>query len=56
MLVELCVGNYETSNGLENNVAGIFENFLEIISKSLVWTHFHNPQIGHSTRIKNLKI
>jgi hypothetical protein len=25
MLVELCVGNYETSNGLENGVVGIFE-------------------------------
>ncbi len=25
MLVELCVGNYETSNDLENGVVGIFE-------------------------------
>ncbi len=31
ILVELCVGNYETSNGLENDVAGIFENFIETI-------------------------
>jgi hypothetical protein len=31
-----CVGNYEKSNGLVNGVDGIFENFMENISKSLV--------------------
>jgi hypothetical protein len=41
--VELCVGNYETSDGLVNGANGIFENFIENISKSLIWIHFHNP-------------
>jgi hypothetical protein len=43
MLVELCAGNYETFDGLENGVDGTFEIFIEIISKSFVWIHFHNP-------------
>jgi hypothetical protein len=34
--VELCLGNYETSNDLVNGANGIFENFIENISKSLV--------------------
>jgi len=55
MLVDLCVGNYETSNGLENGVTRIFEDFIKTISKSLVWIHFHN-QVGHNTQIKNLQI
>jgi hypothetical protein len=31
MLVELCVRNYETLNGLVNDIDGIFENFTKII-------------------------
>jgi hypothetical protein len=49
MLVELCVGNYGTSDGLVDGVDGIFENFTKTISKSFVWIHFHNPQIKHYT-------
>jgi hypothetical protein len=49
MIVELCVGNYETSDGLVNGVDGIFEDFIETISKSFVWIHFHNPEIKHNT-------
>jgi hypothetical protein len=56
MLVELCVGNYETFDGLVNVADGIFEDFTKIISKSFVWIHFHNPHIRHNTRIKNLQI
>jgi hypothetical protein len=36
MLVELCARNYETLDGLVNGVNEIFEDFIEIISKSLV--------------------
>jgi len=36
LLVELCLGNYETSNDLVNGANGILENFIENISKSLV--------------------
>jgi hypothetical protein len=56
MLVELCARNYETLDGLVNGIDGILEDFTKTISKSLVWIHFHNPQIGHNTQIKNLQI
>jgi hypothetical protein len=49
MLVELCVGNYETFNGLVNGAYGIFKDFIKIISKSLVWINFQNPWIKHNT-------
>jgi hypothetical protein len=49
MLVELCVRNYETFDGLVNGADGIFEYFTKTISKSFVWIHFHNPQIGQNT-------
>jgi hypothetical protein len=39
-----------------NGVDGIYQDFTKTISKILVWLHFHNPQIGHNTRIKNLQI
>ncbi len=55
-LVELCVENYETSDGLVNGANDIFENFTKIISNSFVWIHFHNLQIGHNKQIKNLQI
>jgi hypothetical protein len=56
MLMELCAGNYETSDGVVNGVDGIFEDFTKIISKSFVWIHFHNPKIGHNTQIIFLQI
>jgi hypothetical protein len=48
MLVELCARNYETSDGLVNGADGIFKDFIETISKSFVWIHFHIPQIKHN--------
>jgi hypothetical protein len=51
-LVELCVGNYETSNGLVNGVDGIFQDYTKIISKYLIRIQFQNFQIEHKTRIK----
>ncbi len=33
-----------------------FWKFYKTISKSLIWIHFHNPQIEHNTQVKNLKI
>ncbi len=54
--MELCSRNHEASDGLVNGANGIFEGFTKIISKSLIWMHFHNPQIGHKTQIKNLQI
>jgi len=56
MLMELCVRNYETTDGLVNGANGIFEDFTKTISKYFVWIHFHNHQIRHNTWIKNLQI
>jgi hypothetical protein len=56
MLMELCARNYETSDGFVNGANGIFEGFTKTISKSFIWMHFHNPQIGRNTQIKNLQI
>jgi hypothetical protein len=35
MLMELCVGNYETSNGFVNGVNGIFENLQKLFQNLL---------------------
>jgi hypothetical protein len=56
MLVELCAGNYATSDGLVNGVDGTFQDYIENNPKPLIWIHFHNPQIGINTQIKNFHI
>jgi hypothetical protein len=40
MLVELCVGNYITSNGLVNGANKTFQGYFKTWSKSLIWIHF----------------
>ncbi len=47
MLVKLCGGSYETSNDLVNVANGIFQNYIEIISKTLIWIQFQNFQIHY---------
>ncbi len=45
MLVELCVGNYATFDGLVNGVDGIFKastTYCEKIIISILWIMFHN--------------
>jgi hypothetical protein len=49
MLVELCVGNYETSNGFVNGVDGIFQDYTKTISKSLIWIQFQNLKLNINT-------
>jgi hypothetical protein len=56
MLVKLCVKNYETLDGFVNGVDGIFENYIETISKKLVWIHFHNFRTVHNIQIKILEM
>jgi hypothetical protein len=52
MLVEWCVGNYATLNGLvKYDADGTFRNYIENNPKPLIWIHFHNPQIGINTQI-----
>jgi hypothetical protein len=53
---EIVCKKYETLDGFVNGVDGIFEDYIEIISKTFVWIHFHNSQIVHNTQIKNLQM
>jgi hypothetical protein len=53
MLVEQCVGNYRTSDGLVNNVDGTFEEYTKNVSKPLMWINFYNPHIGFNIRLEN---
>ncbi len=52
VLIELCTRNYATLNGLVNGVDGIFKDYTKTLSKSLIWIHFQNPQIGINTRFE----
>jgi hypothetical protein len=50
MLVELCVGNYVTSNGFVNGVNGIFKALTTYCEKIIIWITFQNFEIGTLTR------
>jgi len=52
MLVELCVCNYATSNGLTNGANGIFKVSKIYCEKTIIWMIFQNYQIGTSIREK----
>jgi hypothetical protein len=41
MLVELCVGNYATLDGLVNGADDTFQDYIENNLKPLIWIHFH---------------
>jgi hypothetical protein len=49
MLVELCVGNYVTSNGFVNEANGIFKASTTYCEKPIIWIMFHNSKIGTHT-------
>jgi hypothetical protein len=46
MLVELCVGNYVTFDGLVNGVNGIFKTLTTYCEKTIIWIMFQNSKIG----------
>jgi len=52
MLVELCVGNYATSNGLLNGVNGIFKASTTYREKTIIWIMFQNSKIRTLTKEK----
>jgi hypothetical protein len=52
VLVELCVGNYATSNGLVNGAYGIFKASTTYCEKTIIWIMFQNSKIGTLTREK----
>jgi hypothetical protein len=54
MLVELCVENYATHDGLVNGLDGIFQGSIKVFnSQEVIWILFNNPKCGQFTRIKN---
>ncbi len=52
MLVELCVGNYVTSDGLVNGINDIFKTSTTYCEKIIIWIMFHNSKIITLTREK----
>jgi hypothetical protein len=53
MLVELCVGNHPTHDGLINGADGIFQASSNLPNSQVIWILFNNPKSGQLTRIKN---
>ncbi len=52
MLVESCVGNYATFNGLVNGVDNIFKASTTYCEKIIIWIMFQNSKIGTLTKEK----
>jgi hypothetical protein len=52
MLIELCVGNYATYDGLVNGVDGIFKASITYCDKTIICIMFQNSKIGTLTREK----
>jgi hypothetical protein len=52
MLVELCGGNYATSDGIVNVASGIFKALTTYCEKTIIWIMFENSKIGTLTREK----
>jgi len=52
MLVEFCVGNYATFNGLVNGTVNIFKTSTTYCGKIIIWIMFQNSKIGTLIREK----
>jgi len=50
MLVELCVNNYATFNGLLDGADGIFKTLTTYCEKTIIWIMFQNFKIGTLTK------
>jgi hypothetical protein len=46
MLVELCVGNYATFEGLVNGANDIFKTSTTYCERIIIWIMFQNSKIG----------
>jgi hypothetical protein len=54
MLVELCVGNYATHDGVVNGANRIFQGSTKMFnSQEVIWILFNNPKCDKLTRTKN---
>jgi hypothetical protein len=56
MLVELCVENYATSNGLVNGVDGLFKTLTSYHNKIIIWISFPNPKTRMFIRKKSIHL
>jgi len=57
MLVELCVSNYATSNGLVNGIDDIFKASTTYNENIIIWIlMFQNSKIGTLTKKKSIII
>jgi hypothetical protein len=54
MLVELCVNNYATFDGLVNKVDDILKASTTYCEKTIIWIVFQNFKIGTLTKKKSL--
>jgi hypothetical protein len=52
MLIELCVSNYATYDGLVNGADGIFKASTTYCNKTIIWIIFQNSKIGTLIRKK----
>jgi hypothetical protein len=52
MLVELCVSNHATFNGLVNGTNGIFKASTTYCEKPIIWIMFQISKIGTLTNEK----
>jgi hypothetical protein len=52
MLVELCVNNYATYDGLVNGADGILKASTTYCNKTIIWIIFQNSKIGTLIRKK----
>ncbi len=52
MLIEICVNNYATSDGLVNGIDGTFETSTTYCEKTIIWIMFQNYKIGTLTKEK----
>jgi hypothetical protein len=54
MLIELCVGNYATFDGLVNGANGIFKIVVSYHNKTIIWISFPIKKIGVLVRKKSI--
>jgi hypothetical protein len=50
MLIELCVGNYATFDGLVNGANDILKTSITYCEKTIIWIMFQNFKIGTNKR------
>jgi len=50
MLIELCVGNYATFDGLVDGANDILKTSITYCEKTIIWIMFQNFKIGTNKR------